>query len=66
MLDEQDSGMAAQGRTESSRWPQRCRTRIIQGKKKAKKAARSLLTAAQKKLPQDLQDKIAKSKMRSA
>ena len=36
------------------------------GKKKAKKAAKSLLTAAQKKLPQDLQDKIAKSKMRSA
>ena len=36
------------------------------GKKKAKKAARSLLTTAQKKLPKDLQDKIIKSKMRSA
>jgi len=36
------------------------------GKKKAKKAAKSLLTAAQKKLPQDLQDKIAKAKMRRA
>jgi hypothetical protein len=36
------------------------------GKKKAKKAAKSLLTSAQKKLPQDLQDKIVKSKMRRA
>ena len=36
------------------------------GKKKAKKAARSLLTSAQKKLPQDLQDKIVKAKMRGA
>ena len=36
------------------------------GKKKAKKAARSLLTSAQKKLPQDLQDKIVKAKMRRA
>tara|TARA_Y100001972_G_scaffold115548_1_gene152383 strand:- start:404 stop:556 length:153 start_codon:yes stop_codon:yes gene_type:complete len=36
------------------------------GKKKAKKAAKSLLTTAQKKLPKDLQDKIIKSKMRSA
>ena len=36
------------------------------GKKKAKKAARSLLTSAQKKLPQDLQDKIVKAKMRNA
>ena len=36
------------------------------GKKKAKKAARSLLTSAQKKLPKDLQDKIVKAKMRSA
>ena len=33
------------------------------GKKAAKKKAKSLLTAAQKKLPQDLQDKIIKSKM---
>ena len=36
------------------------------GKKKAKKAAKSLLTAAQRKLPQDLQDKIVKAKMRRA
>lgn len=36
------------------------------GKKKAKKAARSLLTAAQKKLPEDLQQKIMKAKMRNA
>jgi len=36
------------------------------GKKKAKKAAKSLLTASQKKLPQDLQDKIVKAKMRGA
>ena len=36
------------------------------GKKKAKKAAKSLLTAAQKKLPQDLQQKIMKAKMRNA
>ena len=36
------------------------------GKKKAKKAAKSLLTASQKKLPQDLQQKIIKAKMRNA
>jgi len=33
------------------------------GKKKAKKAAKSLLTAQQKTLPKALQQKIIKSKM---
>tara|TARA_Y100000401_G_scaffold114816_1_gene117405 strand:- start:2065 stop:2217 length:153 start_codon:yes stop_codon:yes gene_type:complete len=36
------------------------------GKKKAKKAARSLLTAKQKTLPKELQDRIMKAKMRNA
>lgn len=36
------------------------------GKKKAKKAAKSLLTAKQKTLPKEMQDRIAKAKMRNA
>lgn len=36
------------------------------GKKKAKKAAKSLLTAKQKTLPKEMQDKIVKAKMRNA